>query len=359
MAYALYLSHVCPLEYDLLFERFLDINRTEAPDIDIDFCKDGRAEVIQYVKDKYGEENVAQIGTFGTLKARAAIRDVGRALGLPIPRVDAVVAMVPEELGIELEDALKQSADLKRAYDSDPEIRELLESGNEGRGFGPQCGDTRRGRRDRRSAAHRICSAAARAEQRRNHHAMGDGRRRAGRAARRWIFLACANLTILAKAIKLIEQTTGRQVDPYKFPLDDQETFALLCRGETKGIFQLESGGIRDLLQKMKPDHFRDIIATNALYRPGPLEGGMVDDYVQVKHGRKQPEYQASGDERGARRDPRRDGLPRAGDANPERPGRYRAAQRLYVHQSHLQEEAGNDREISRRNSSPAPAARG
>ncbi len=104
-------------------------------------------------------------------------------------------------------------------------------------------------------------------------------------------FLGLRNLTILSKAVDLIEQTTGQRIDPYKFPLDDAETFALLCRGETKGIFQLESGGIRDLLQKMKPDHFRDIIATNALYRPGPLEGGMVDDYIQVKHGRKQADY--------------------------------------------------------------------
>ena len=104
-------------------------------------------------------------------------------------------------------------------------------------------------------------------------------------------FLGLRNLTILSKVVDLIEQTTGERVDPYKFPLDDAETFALLCRGETKGIFQLESGGIRDLLQRMKPDHFRDIIATNALYRPGPLEGGMVDDYIQVKHGRKQAEY--------------------------------------------------------------------
>jgi DNA polymerase-3 subunit alpha len=104
-------------------------------------------------------------------------------------------------------------------------------------------------------------------------------------------FLGLRNLTILSKAVEIIEQTTGKRVDPQKFPLDDKETFALLCRGETKGIFQLESGGIRDLLQKMKPDHFNDIIATNALYRPGPLEGGMVDDYVQVKHGRREAAY--------------------------------------------------------------------
>ena len=166
VAYALYLSHVCPLEYDLLFERFLDVSRLEAPDIDIDFCKDRRGEVIQYVKEKYGEANVAQIGTFGTLKARAAIRDVGRALGMPIPRVDAVVAMVPEELGIELAEALQKSADLKRAYDADGEVRELIGPGDEDRGAGAQCRHARRGGGDRRSAVDRIRPAAARAEQR-------------------------------------------------------------------------------------------------------------------------------------------------------------------------------------------------
>ncbi len=127
VAFALELSHVCPLKYDLLFERFLDISRREAPDIDIDFCKDRRGEVIDYVKQKYGSENVAQIGTFGTLAARAAIRDVGRAMGLPIPRVDSVVAMVPEQLGIELSEALEKSEDLKKAYESDGEVRELLD----------------------------------------------------------------------------------------------------------------------------------------------------------------------------------------------------------------------------------------
>ena len=127
VAYALHLSHVCPLEYDLLFERFLDESRREAPDIDIDFCQQRRGEVIQYVKEKYGMENVAQIGTFGTLAARAAIRDVGRALGLPIPRVDAVVALVPEELKITSHKALEKSDDLRKAYDTDPEVRKLLD----------------------------------------------------------------------------------------------------------------------------------------------------------------------------------------------------------------------------------------
>ncbi|HEY1599978.1 MAG TPA: DNA polymerase III subunit alpha [Pirellulales bacterium] len=290
VAFALRLSHVCPLKYDLLFERFLDISRLEAPDIDIDFCKDRRGEVINYVKEKYGAANVAQIGTFGTLAARAAIRDVGRALGLPIPRVDTVVAMVPETLGITLEEALKASEDLKRAYDNDGEIRELLNLAMKIEGLARNVGTHAAAVviADRPLNEYVPLQRVQGKEEVITQWAMGDVER-AGLL--KMDFLGLRNLTILSKAVELIQQTTGRHVDPYEFPLDDRDTFALLCRGETKGIFQLESGGIRDLLQRMKPDHFRDIIATNALYRPGPLEGGMVDDYIQVKHGRKPAEY--------------------------------------------------------------------
>ena len=290
VCYALKMSHVCPLRYDLLFERFLDESRLEAPDIDIDFCKESRGRVIQYVKDKYGEANVAQIGTFGTLAARAAIRDVGRTLGLPIFRVDQVVAMVPDQLGITLESALEQSDELKKTCDADPEIRELLDLARKIEGLARNVG----------THAAAVVIAEKPVEEYVplqqvkgkseviTQWAMGDVER-AGLL--KMDFLGLRNLTILARSIELVEQSRGEQIDPYKFPLDDQETFALLCRGETKGIFQLESGGIRDLLQRMKPDHFHDIIATNALYRPGPLEGGMVDDYIEVKHGRKPAEY--------------------------------------------------------------------
>jgi DNA polymerase-3 subunit alpha len=290
VAYALHLSHVCPLDYDLLFERFLDESRLEAPDIDIDFDQQRRGEVIQYVKEKYGHANVAQIGTFGTLAARAAIRDVGRALGMPIPQVDAVVAMVPEQLGITLSAALEKSEDLKKAYNTRPEVRDLLDLAMKIEGLARNVGT--------HAAAVVIANQPLDScvplqhvqgkEEVITQWAMGDVEK-AGLL--KMDFLGLRNLTILSKVVALIEQTTGRTVDPYAFPLDDAETFALLCRGETKGIFQLESGGIRDLLQRMKPDHFRDIIATNALYRPGPLEGGMVDDYIQVKHGRKKAEY--------------------------------------------------------------------
>jgi DNA polymerase III subunit alpha len=290
VSYALHLSHVCPLKYDLLFERFLDESRREAPDIDIDFCQQRRGEVIQYVKEKYGMANVAQIGTFGTMAARAAIRDVGRALGLPIPRVDTVVAMVPEELKITLPEALKKSDDLRKIYETDGEIRELLNLAMKIEGLARNVGTHAAAVviADRPLTDYVPLQHVQNKEEVITQWAMGDVER-AGLL--KMDFLGLRNLTILSKVVDLIEQTTGKRIDPYGFPLDDAETFALLCRGETKGIFQLESGGIRDLLQRMKPDHFRDVIATNALYRPGPLEGGMVDDYIEVKHGRKKPEY--------------------------------------------------------------------
>ena len=290
VAYALGLSHVCPLEYDLLFERFLDVNRKEAPDIDIDFCKDRRGEVIDYVKQKYGEENVAQIGTFGTLAARAAIRDVGRVLSLPIHRVDSVVAMVPEQLGITLEKALAQSDELKQAYDNDPEVRELIDLARKIEGLARNVGTHAAAVviADRPLVEYVPLQRVPGKDEIITQWAMGDVER-AGLL--KMDFLGLRNLTILSKAVELIEQTRGEKVDPYAFPLDDGPTFALLCRGETKGIFQLESGGIRDLLQRMKPDSFLDVIATNALYRPGPLEGGMVDEYIKVKHGQKEAQY--------------------------------------------------------------------
>jgi DNA polymerase-3 subunit alpha len=290
VSYALYLSHVCPLEYDLLFERFLDESRREAPDIDIDFCQQRRGEVIQYVKEKYGFENVAQIGTFGTMAARAAIRDVGRALGWPIPRVDAIVALVPDELKIKLKDAIQKSDDLRKMYESDPEVRKLLELAKGVEGLARNVGTHAAAVviADRPLTDYLPLQHVQDKKEVITQWDMGDVE---AVGLLKMDFLGLRNLTILTKVIDLIEQTTGRRVDPYQFPRDDQETFTLLCRGETKGVFQLESGGIRDLLQRMKPDNFLDIIATNALYRPGPLEGGMVDDYIEVKHGRQKPEY--------------------------------------------------------------------
>ncbi|MGY8734008.1 MAG: DNA polymerase III subunit alpha, partial [Pirellulales bacterium] len=290
VCYALYLSHVCPIHYDLLFERFLDENRLEAPDIDIDFCKDHRSDVMQYVKDTYGEANVAQIGTFGTLAARAAIKDVGRVLGIPLGRVVQITGMVPEELKITISGALKKSTELKMTYDGDPEIREMLDLAMKIEGLARNVGT--------HAAAVVIgdkplteyvplCRVSGK-EDIITQWSMNDVE---NAGLLKMDFLGLRNLTILRITEDIIKQTTGKVLDLYKIPLDDPATFALLSRGETKGVFQLESGGIRDLLKRMKPNHFRDIIATAALYRPGPLEGGMVDEYVDVKLGRKQAQY--------------------------------------------------------------------
>ncbi|MCY2995766.1 MAG: DNA polymerase III subunit alpha [Planctomycetota bacterium] len=290
VCYALYLSHVCPIRYDLLFERFLDEHRLEAPDIDIDFCKERRTDVMRYVKEKYGEDNVAQIGTFGTLQARAAIKDVGRALGIPLGRVNEITGMVPEELHITLDDALEKSEDLRKTYETDGEIRELIDLARKIEGLARNVGTHAAAVviADKPLTEYVPLCRVSGKDDIITQWSMGDVE---AAGLLKMDFLGLRNLTILRKTVELVEQTTGRRIDPQQFPLDDQATFGLLQRGETKGVFQLESGGIRDLLQKMKPDHFRDVIATNALYRPGPLEGGMVEDYVAVKHGRKQPEY--------------------------------------------------------------------
>ncbi len=290
VCYALYMSHVCPLRYDLLFERFLDESRTEPPDIDIDFEKERRGEVIDYVKERYGSEMVCQIGTFGTLAARAAIKDTGRALGVPLGRVNQITEMVPDELKITLKKALDKSAELKTEYDGDPEIRELLDLAMKIEGLARNVGTHAAAVviADRPLTEYVPLGRVPGKQDVITQWSMNDVE---ASGLLKMDFLGLRNLTILSRTVQLIEQTTGQEVDPLKFPLDDRETFALLQRGETKGVFQLESGGIRDLLTRMKPDHFSDIIATAALYRPGPLEGGMVADYVDIKHGRKQPEY--------------------------------------------------------------------
>ncbi len=290
VCYALYLSHVCPIEHKLLFERFLDESRIEAPDIDIDFCKERRVEIINYVKERYGEQNVAQIGTFGTLQARAAIKDVGRALGMPLVRVNQITAMVPEQLGITIEAALEKNEELRLTVEKDPEIRELIEFALKLQGLARNVGTHAAAVviGDKPLTEYIPLGRVSGRDDVITQWSMNDVE---AAGLLKMDLLGLKNLTILSNAVEIIEQTRGIHLDLNALPVDDAETFNLLQRGETKGVFQLESGGIRDLLQKMKPDHFRDIIATNAMYRPGPLEGGMVQQYIEVKHGRKPAEY--------------------------------------------------------------------
>ena len=290
VCYATHLSHVCPLKYGLLFERFLDENRLEAPDIDIDFCKERRGEIIRYVKEKYGDESVAQIGTFGTMKARAAIKDVGRALGIPLTRVNQITGMIPDKLGIKLEEALETSDDLRNAYNSDPEVKEMIDFALKleglARNIGTHAAAVVIG--DKPLTEYVPLGRVSGKQDIITQWSMKDVE---DAGLLKMDFLGLGNLTILSRVVEIIKLTTGKTIDPQNFPIDDAETFATLQRGETKGVFQLESGGIRDLLQKMKPDHFNDIIATAALYRPGPLEGGMVQDYIDVKNKRKEATY--------------------------------------------------------------------
>ncbi len=301
VSYALFLSHVCPLEYDLLFERFLDPNRTEPPDIDIDFCQERRELVIDYVKRKYGVESVAQIGTFGTLAAKAALKDVGRVLDVPLERVNALCKLVPMKgaISADLDEAM-QSPDFRREYDQDPQIRQMIDIARKLEGTNRNVGT---------HAAGVVIANGPITDyvpvQRVVRRADGDdGAKGSVAVTTQWEmgiiekvgmlkmdFLGLRNLTVLDNCVKLIKKTRGIDIDPMTFPLDDPETFKLLQRGDAKGVFQLESEGIRELLKRMKPDNIRDLIAVLALYRPGPLEGGMVDEYVECKHGRRQPVY--------------------------------------------------------------------
>ena len=300
VSYVLQLCHVDPLEYDLLFERFLDPNRAEAPDIDIDFCQDRREEVIAYVKQKYGEASVAQIATFGTMAAKAAIKDVGRVLDVPLPRVNELTNWIPKGLNVTLKDALKQSSELRTAYDTDPQVREVIDIAKTLEGTNRQTGI---------HAAGVVIANGPLIDYVPVHQAVRKGEDGGGRGgepviATQWVmgdlekvgllkmdFLGLRTLTLLDNTVKLIEKTRHQKIDLHNLPLDDSETYALLQRGDARGVFQLESEGIRALLAQMKPDHIRDIIAIMALYRPGPLQGGMVDSYVNCKHGREKPVY--------------------------------------------------------------------
>jgi DNA polymerase III subunit alpha len=294
VSYLLELSHVCPLKYDLLFERFLDPSRSEAPDIDIDLCKERRYEVIEYVRQKYGAANVAQIGTFGTMAAKAALKDVGRALNIPLARVDQVTKLIPTRLNISLAEALKEEPALKRLCEEDPEIGRMMDYARrlEGtvRNVGTHAAGVVIADRPLQDLVplQRLPNKDKDKEVVSTQWEMGDVEK-AGLL--KMDFLGLRNLTSLDAAVKLVDQGRGEPLDLLNLPLDDEATYKLLQRGEARGLFQLDSAGIRDLLVKMKPDRFADLIAILALYRPGPLNGGMVDEYVDVKHGRRQASY--------------------------------------------------------------------
>jgi len=282
VAYSLRITNVDPLAYDLLFERFLNADRISMPDIDIDFCMEGREKVIAYVKQKYGEDRVCQIITFGTMAARAVLRDVGRALGVPLPEVDAIAKKIPAGPKVSLKESLEADPDLKKLRESDAKIRELFEISLRLEGLN---------RHSSTHAAGVVIGDAPLIETVPLQKNGDDLTTQFGMEDLESIgmlkmdFLGLRTLTVIDRALSLIEKSRGLRIDIDAIPLDDPKTYELLCRGDAAAVFQLESKGMRDLLRRLRPDRFEDIIALLALYRPGPLEGGMVDTYVQRKHG--------------------------------------------------------------------------
>jgi DNA polymerase III subunit alpha len=291
VSYALGITDLDPLQHELIFERFLNPERISLPDIDIDFCMNRRGEVISYVTSKYGRENVAQIITFGTMAAKAAIKDVGRAMDVPYADVDRIAKMVPTTLNIKLEDAIRESPALQQAYDSDPQIRELLNTAKKLEGMVRNAGV---------HAAGVVISPRPLNELVPLHKTKNDEIVTAFDMVAieklgllKMDFLGLTTLTILDNAVKLIAQTRGERIALENLLLDDQETYQrVFHKGLTSGVFQFESRGMRDVLRRYQPNSIEDLTALNALYRPGPIQGGMIDDFIDRKHGRKKIEYE-------------------------------------------------------------------
>jgi DNA polymerase III subunit alpha len=294
VAYALKITDLDPIEHELLFERFLNPERVSMPDFDIDFCMEGRDRVIDYVARKYGREAVSQIITFGTMAAKAVVRDVGRVMGHPYGFVDKIAKMVPFELGMTLEKALKESEDLKRAYDQDEEVRALLDMARKLEGLTRNAG---------KHAGGVVIAPTILTDFAPLYCEPGgvnlvtqfdkDDVEQVGLV--KFDFLGLRTLTIIDWALKTIN--AGRAAKG-ESPLDieridsrDQEAFDLLKRCETTAVFQLESRGMKELIKKLQPDCFDEITALVALFRPGPLQSGMVDDFIERKHGRAEVAY--------------------------------------------------------------------
>ena len=290
VAYSLGITNIDPLQHELLFERFLNPERISMPDIDIDFCMNRRGEVIEYVTHKYGRENVAQIITFGTMAAKAAIKDVGRAMDMPYSDVDRIAKMVPTTLNIKLDDALKESVALQEAYQKDPQVRQLLDTARKLEGLVRNSGV---------HAAGVVISPRPLIELVPLHKTKNDEIVTAfdmvaieKMGLLKMDFLGLTTLTILDDTLKLIAQK-GTNLKLDDIPLEDQETYEkVFHKGLTSGVFQFESHGMRDVLRRYQPNSIEDLTALNALYRPGPIQGGMIDDFIERKHGRRKIEYE-------------------------------------------------------------------
>jgi DNA polymerase-3 subunit alpha len=290
VSYALRITDVDPLQYNLLFERFLNPERISMPDIDIDFCMRRRGELIEYVTEKYGRDNVAQIITFGTMAAKASIKDVGRAMEIPYAEVDRLAKMVPTTLGITLDKALEEAPQLKLAVNSDEKLKDLMSVALRLEGLS---------RHASTHAAGVVISPQPLTDlvpvyktNRDEITTQFDMNALERIGLLKMDFLGLTTLTVLHDAVKMVEQNRGVKVEIDSLTLDDAETYKLFARGDTTAIFQFESHGMRDILRRYQPTKIEDLTALNALYRPGPIQGGMIDDFINRKHGKTKVSYE-------------------------------------------------------------------
>ena len=289
VSYSMDITDIDPLENGLLFERFLNPERISMPDIDIDFHTRRRGEVIQYVTEKYGREQVAQIITFGTLGARTAIKDVGRVLDISFGDVDRITKLIPNQLNIKLKEALHQEPAIEEAARKDPRLKEVLEVAVKLEGMA---------RNASMHAAGVVISPVPLQQlvplYKTNKDEIVTQYDMVGLeklSLLKMDFLGLTTLDIIQDAMALIEQNRGVKLVMEDIPLDDGPTYQIFCKAFTSGIFQFESPGMRDILRKYQPSRIEDLCALNALYRPGPIQGGMIDDFIDGKHGRKQVTY--------------------------------------------------------------------
>ena len=289
VAYCLNITNINPMTYGLLFERFLNPERISMPDFDIDFCYERRNEVIDYVTEKYGKDKVAQIITFGTMAARAAVRDVGRALGIPYARVDTIAKMIPWEPNITIEKALKMEKRLSEEMENDKEVKDLIENAIALEGLSRHASTHAAGIvlsekpltnyvSLQKTADGEICTQYAMAELEELGLLKMD-------------FLGLRTLTVISNTLKIIQHTQGKKIDINNIPITDKGVYKMLSAGKSIGVFQLESDGMRDLVKRLKPENIDDITALLALYRPGPLGSGMIEDFINRKKGEIEIKY--------------------------------------------------------------------
>src|ERR671923_1821665 len=290
VSYALRITDVDPLQYNLLFERFLNPERVSMPDIDIDFCMRRRGELIDYVTQKYGRENVAQIITFGTMAAKAAVKDVGRAMNIPYGEVDRLAKLIPNTLGIELKDALEEAPQLKAAVNSDENLKELMAVALRLEGLSRHASTHAAGVViSPRPLTEVVPLYKSNKDEITTQYDM-NALERVGLL--KMDFLGLTTLTVLHDTVRMIEQNRGVKIDIDNLSLEDEGTYKLFSRGDTTAIFQFESHGMRDILRRYQPTRIEDLTALNALYRPGPIQGGMIDDFINRKHGKTKVAYE-------------------------------------------------------------------